>query len=178
VSLSALLQAVRDQLRKEVPLKVSECDIQPDGQPPPGIGRQYVAVHPTGWENDIPQMSRGLSELYAISVTLTMRAPESPRDRIMSELYLKALKGMESIIRRIIIKIHDNYTVLISANKLIDGDDKIVEPLRWASTDAQPRMVGPEWLFSAEEGFKGTAALVMESRFITGRRIQSHTNME
>lgn len=180
MSLSFLLQATRDHLRSELsPVwKQGEIECQPDGRPMPSFGKQYISIHPTSWTpGDIrPELMMGLDEYFSLSVTLTLRAAQKPRDRMMGDLYLDELRGMERISRQIILALHQNFDIITAANTLAShaGDSPLlIEHLRWAGTDASPRSENSEWFFVEPSDDYPVACLVMESRFRDARRVQA-----
>ncbi|HUT88741.1 MAG TPA: hypothetical protein VMY37_04550 [Thermoguttaceae bacterium] len=179
MSLSALLTAVRNQVRNQLKLEKLECGCQLDGHPPPSFGGRYVAVHPTGWGPGDSQIDHGLDEVYRVTCTITMRTPVVPKDRMMDELFLKALSGMETLAREIIAHVHQNYTVMNEANSLIAGDDKLIQPLFWDGCDVPPRPETGAWVWSdSAKDIGHLAALVLPVRFREARRVQDYENME
>jgi hypothetical protein len=156
-----------------------ECDVQPDGQPPPTFGERYLAVHPTGWGPGDTRIDYGLDEVYRVTVTITMRAPKAPRDRLAGEVFLKALTGMEKLARDVVKYLHQNHDVVNVANADIAGTDKLMQPLFWDGTDVPPRQEGGEWVWSdSPDPKRPIAALVLPVHFREARRMQSYGNME
>jgi len=177
VSLSALLTAVQNHLRTQLSLSPDECGVQPDGQPPPFLGKRYIAIHATGWSpGDIQDYGPVLDEVLSLAVTITVRAPKSPRDRITTNIYLKEATGIEAIARSIMLALHSNVTVLSLANaELEDTEYGYTNTLLWQGTDANPRLVGPDWVWSDNPQASPVAALVTTVQFGMARRIQDIT---
>lgn len=185
MSLGAYLQACRDHLRTDLSLSEGECDVQPDGQPPPAFGPRYLAIHGAEWSpGDTTELVTGLDEIIGIDVTYTVRAPKNPQDRVMGgrstgNLYLDSRIGMEKMCQRVMLSIHLNNDLMLMANTFIDGPDKYVEPLRWTGTDPNPITKGPEWVWSDAENLQNMrAAYVMTVRFRRARRLQGSTRYE
>lgn len=191
MSLSALLTAVRNQVRTElsaapISLLSVECDIWPDGQPPPSFGQRYISVHPTAWrKGPSGDFVRGIFEEYSVSCTITRRNPVLPRDRLTTNLFLESLVGLEALAREIMVAVHDNWTVITAANTAISGTDKIIEALWWQDTDPAPVPRGAEWVWStnpeqyiATQGNYSVCAMSLEVRFGTARRAQATSTME
>jgi hypothetical protein len=186
MSLAALLQAVRDQISEELGIASSQCGIQEDGQPNPGMGAPYfVAVHPLAW---VPtergtELIHALDENYSIGVTITKRIRMVPQDRKDEEMLLKSLIGFEKLARRIMVAIHQNYVVLDRANGYVnalhDTNDDIegfIEMLRWRSTQAIPTPHDGSWLW--EDPVDGVASESVTIVFSEARRVQRKTLWE
>lgn len=118
MSVAAICEAVRDQLRKTVGLQQEECDLSLDGKPYPLAGQRWVSVHPGQW--------RGISDDYnlheevSVNVTVTYRIGDTPLDRTANNVWVNYL---EPLTRQIITAIHFNEVqVRIAANTLL-GDE-------------------------------------------------------
>ena len=149
MSLYACLLATRNKLRRE--LKFSDdtvCITDREGRPPASGWNTFVAIHGSSWRPDEPDLNLGLSELYAFSVTLSMRVNGISQDRTGSELYVDENLETEKIIRKIVLAIHQKYDILTEADTLIGAtiDDRMIEPFRWQGGDAVPQFRGSEWL--------------------------------
>lgn len=159
MSLAALLQATRDKLRSSLSIENASCECQDTGQPPPNVGPLYYAIHPLKWaRTDSGEMVSGLDESYGVGVTITKRIAATPRDRVMSEFYLKSLQGFEALARMVMVNIHQRWDLIATANATILAvhtaannnwtPDYFVEPLRWQETDHTPTDQTPLWFWS------------------------------
>lgn len=176
MSLAALLKAMRKNLRAEVPLADSECDVMPDGRPVIGFGKRFVAIHPVRWYPP-GNIVVGLREFHDITCTITQRCLARPKDKFMSDLYLDHLQGLEQLARKITKVVHQSQTLMGVANDWIEGEDWIINPLVWAGTDAAPQVVGADWVGSAGQP-EERAALVVGVHFREAERVQCDTHLE
>jgi hypothetical protein len=186
MSMAALLEACRNQLRENMPVQDAVCDVQEDGQPPPGIGQLYISVHPLGW---FPTTSRELihaiDETYSVGVTVTKRTSGTPRDRRASSIYLDRLWGFEGLTRKVMTILHQSYPLMAEANQIIREHHKtdqtiegFVETLRWQRTDESPTPRDGTWLWadpSSEAEVTGLASESLTIVFSEARRIQRDT---
>jgi hypothetical protein len=190
VSISALLQGVRDELINSVSGCTSKsCGIRGGEGRPPGKygGTIYTAVVPSLWSTGptgIDGLNSGLDEYYAVDLVLSMRTGIIPDDRLMGSAFLDATKGLEPFIRSIMVVMRDyRYTdgvtggVLTRANGLIAGANKIMEPLRWAGNDSQPSPVTPDW-FGASGEDPRAYGWRFGIHYVDARRIQTEANLQ
>lgn len=150
----ALLKAVRDVLRQAAPnglgLANAQCEVMFDGQPTPGCGELFVAVHPGAWmATDI----EGLDEEFDVDITVTVRVAKVPRDEMgVNALVGPTGKSLDEWLEKIRALLHlDSFAdqVLNKANTTIGGTaNGFVEPPRFRR-GSFPEPKGPEW-FSAE----------------------------
>jgi len=184
MSLSACLEAVRDHLRKEVPLRNKECDIEGSGEPTQGTGQFYVAIHPTSWGppgggGGLPHPTDyGLREVYGLSCTISRRTSKSPPGSVTPNFFLNSTKSMEKLARKIMVLIHQNYQLLQRINELADDWDQMATPLQWVGTDAAPTPRGQEWFSEDSPNAPSQTGLSLEVRFASAERIQSYENLE
>ncbi len=152
------------------------CLIMPDGQPPPGCGDVFVAVHQTEYAGD---MMNALNQYFGFGVTLTMRVKEPP-DRVGDALLARRLAGkvgFNARCQQLGTFLHMNWGVMQDANNLLvelAGDANAVygfcEPAQWASAE-QPQLVGGEWFWAPPES--QDVGLKAELRFERCRRLQA-----
>ena len=120
-----------------------------------------------------------MDEVYRLTVTITVRAPKAPRDRIAGGVFLKSLSGAEVLARKVMQYVHQNYDVMNAANALISGADRLVQPLFWDGNDVPPRMETGQWVWSDNpKDMNLVAALVLPVHFRESRRVQSYENLE
>lgn len=175
--MSALLIAVRDQLREKVTLSPDDVRVQPGPEPIPTMGDTFISVYGSGWNAGISDPNRGIDEVFGVACAVTSRMSANPIDRVGEEIYIKGITGLEATCRKIVANVHQNIDVFTEANLLITGDDKFVEFLRWSSTDPSPKTVGADWFFSSDTT-NPDYGLVMEVRFVGARRVQAIANIE
>lgn len=172
--MNELILAVVDFLRSKdgLSLPASECDEQPDGQPPPNAGQVYYAVHEGNWRNNHDEH---LDEYMGVNVTITVKAGFSPKDR-QNIAILRDLRARRANLRR---AIHNNYVLMNLANskltQALGPDNGFVEPLRFRD-GGKPEPRGPEWFFA--EGKNHVEAGVSATlRFENARRVQTNESM-
>lgn len=176
MSLGRLLIATRDHLRAELSLSEDECQVMPGPEPPPACGQKFVSVYGSNWSasaDDVYQ-DQGIYESYDIVCAVTFRSSYVPFDKLGEALYVKRLVGIEDFCRKVMVKVHNSQEI----NTLVDtmlGEDhtthhKMVEYLRWASTDPNPLPVTGSWFNSDETSASG---LVMECRFNQATRFST-----
>jgi hypothetical protein len=152
------------------------CLIMPDGQPPPGCGDVFVAVHPGGTDGD---MMNALDQYLGFSLTLTMRVKEPP-DRVGDQLLARNVArrvGFNARAHQLGIFLHMNWGVLQDANNVLvslAGDVMTVEgfcePAQWASMEV-PTLVGGEWFGASPDS--EDVGLKAELQFERCRRLQA-----
>lgn len=175
MSMSALLTAVRNQLRDDLKIPETDCDIQPNGQPPPTCGQIYYAVHALSHDPETTNPDQWIGEVYNIGITITRRAAAVPTDRRPTETLYKATTGLEARARAVVKNLHMKYDVITDANALISGTDKIQEPLRWQGTDAEPEEVDGTWYHGRPDE---RAGLTLTVRLGGAMRYQTLANLE
>lgn len=178
MSQRALLLAVRDVLRQAAPsglaLANAECEVMFDGQPPPACGERFVAVHPGRWSGEDIE---GLSEVYDVSLTFTIRAAKVPRDRLGINLLVGPTgKSLDELLEAARALLHlDSWAdqVITKANTTIGVNaNGFVEPPRFRD-GGQPEPKGPEW-FCAESGHGGDTPMAIVQTITLGgaKRVQ------
>lgn len=154
MSANAIILGTVDFLRDPtngLGLTASECDEQPDGQPPPSMGQLYYAVSEGEWTCDTTEY---LGESYGIEVTITVRAGVAPADRY-GVMLKRTLRDLAAKVRA---AIHGNDLLRLAANKHIENDsvtvNGFVEPLRFKSA-ARIQVRGQDWFWA--EGYEGSS---------------------
>lgn len=175
--LSALLLAVRNQLRTSLTLDASGCGIQLDAQPPPFFGQQYISIYGTSWK-PTSEVMEGIDENFSLSIALTKRFPYAPKDRVADELYINLVGGMELLIRQINGIVHRSNPIQIATNVIVTAQfssaSKFIEPLVWKGSDSNPTIMNGAWCGSDDEKLMNDpAALLMQTYFGDARRVQS-----
>ena len=190
--IDALLYSVRDGIRAAgFGYGRAECEIMEDGKPPPRCGNFFVSVHggkTTPWKgtND-----NSLSELYSLTVTLTMRVVV-PLDRVGDQQIARNIElvplgqrsGFNHKVDQLRAYLHMNWERVVLVNQTPgSANDNLsawatgtvygfCEPLRWQGTDG-PRLVGGEW-FGAEPDAEDVG-VVADLRLADAKRFQPHT---
>jgi hypothetical protein len=185
MSQRALLLAVRDQLRLAAPdgvgLAPEECEVRPDGRPPPNVGERFVAVSPSYWRGEDIE---GLSEELGCQVTVTVRAARVPDDRFGPYLLVgptgKSLDELLEAIRAVLHLDRSADAVLNRANAIIGaGANGFVEPLRFRE-GGRPDEKRQDW-FEGREGGRvprdTIVAIVQTLTFGGARRVQTIESM-
>ena len=176
-----LMLAVRDQLRREVPLADSECEIELDeGALPATIGKVYVVVAPSGWQpGPCHNASGGVNDLlYGIKVMAIARRPEVPRDRrrdaITGSQFLDSLGSLDDLIDQIFETVDYRYDVINAANTAIqeeiNSDEGFIEPLRFAGMEDPKPLSGES--FGSRSPWAG---MISTLHFHGARRITTKT---
>jgi hypothetical protein len=151
------------------------CDVRDDGQPPPGCGKWFIAVH------QMASRQTGINridEMYSYAITLTGRVT-APLDRIgHAELasQLAAKTGFNRRLHRLKMFLHQNWDVIQLANnnlvEIAEGAEIIYgfcEPGRLDNTE-KPALAGADW-FDAEPTAKDMG-LKAQATFVDIRRFQ------
>ncbi len=173
MSMSALLLAVAAKIKSATGLTDSNVGVQEDGQPPPFAGELYIAVHDGDSANDA---ETSLDETFGVDVTISRRAGFVPKDRVGSELIVKATTGLVARSDAIKVAIHMQYDVIIgganAANTIIGaGANGFEKPLKFRRCTRTQRK-GAEW-FGAEKGQPGGKIKVLS--FDGAQRVQNIT---
>lgn len=175
-TLDALLKAVVQILQAGESWSDRVCGITPgDGRPPPVSGELFIGVEGSSYGRSDPDLNTGIDEICSVSVTIHRRCAFSPYDRLADEVIHKETTGMSAIAYRIMARLHLSYAVTAAANALLPSNPQgFIEPLRWVSTDSQPRLVTGSHYQSADDGTY--AALLMSIRFADARRKRTLEN--
>lgn len=185
MSLAALLQAVRDEIRENLPgINNASCKVSVDAQPDATIGKRFIAIYPTVWRPTGGEVCMGIAEEYGLAVGITFMAGDIPADRT-EDLYLRILWGMESTARKIAALVHQSYEVQARADQIIkdraalEGNpapaNLMTEPLRWLGTDTSPQPKYGDWIYSKETD--KICAYLLNVYFGQASRYQSKENL-
>lgn len=187
MSQRALLLAVRDRLRQPIAdgglaYLAQQCEVMPDGMPPPNAGEFFVAIHEGEWTyTDI----EGLDEIMGVEVTVTMRAAKVPKDRLGTNLLVGPTgKSLYDQLEKIRAKLHmdpgprsasdpSHYPVLALANATIGaGENGFMEPLRFRGPAGKTREVYADWFGAENTPDSSPLGLVRTLIFGGARRVQ------
>lgn len=172
---SAILQSVRDILRAGVPFGKYECEVRVGPEPTAESGQEYCSVYLSGWDPG-PDTDgiESIDEEYRVTVGYSQRIGEFPLDRLGQEVYLKSLKSIEPVVRRIISTIMNNKNeILGSANSyLASGDPPFLTPPVWQGTTSPPKFVFADF-YLAEPEDPLAFGLLSEINFGGCRRMQT-----
>lgn len=167
---TALLLAVRDQIREACNYAPKECEVEFDEMAPATVGEVYVAVIPASWQTgDAGRTSGGVrDEVFGVEVVVIARATRLPRDRSRS-LFIDSLIGINSRCSAIIDAIHADNAVMQRANVLLtEGGDQFCKPLFFESCDGKPHEANGQ-LFASNRN-EQAAGMVRAVRFSGARR--------
>lgn len=102
MSMAFVLKIARDHLRVKLRLKDEECDVQPDGIPPPNGSQIYVALD----ESQVESLSdEHLDERYTIEVYPMINTSKFAHDR-KGDVYVTNLRELDRLERRVLIALH------------------------------------------------------------------------
>lgn len=173
MSESALLRAVRDQIRTHNDFANRQVDVELDETVPPVAGDLYVIVF-TGSQEPGPTHNgnQGASDiLYGVNVSVAMRAPRKPRDR-QRELFIATASSLQTYQNAIMSKVDFQYAVNSAANAYIATEESssegFIEALKFAG--AGPIRRAPAELFSGTPA-EPVAAVIRTMNFRGARRI-------
>lgn len=166
MSMAALLTGTRDWLRSELSYSDNNCDVRPGGKPPASMGQFYVSLEDSGVGSR--EKLQHLEEIYSITVYVTRRTGEQPRDRTQA-IYLAATTGLDARCRAILTKIHRNFDLMTSINELITDDGDLFQLPLFYQGVAGPQFMGPDWAASVNDT---DSFLVKALRFGGALRVQ------
>lgn len=186
MSMRCLLLAVRDHLRGTssggMGLLPTQCEICLDGQPPADCPEFFVGIHPGPWGAiDI----EGLYEQFSIQVTVSVREPKMPDDRLWRLMVLSAdpadtagkrsLYGLcESIRAALHLDVGGDRILNLMNSYLGASVNGLVEPLRFQS-GGTPMRKGPDWFSSDDEAT--LCGLAQTMSFSSAGRVQTIESM-
>jgi hypothetical protein len=176
MSESALIRAVRDQIRTHADFDAKHANVELDEQAPSIAPDRYVMVIPAGVEPGPTLATSGtvIDKLYSIEVSLALRAPKKPRD-YERDLFIALTDSWEVYRRSIESKVDFAYAVIDAANTLMIAEgtatgvcDTFIKPLRFNGLGRFRN--APAELFA---GFPGEtqAAIIRTIRFTGARRL-------
>ena len=189
MSESALLRAVVTEIRahnSSATYLARQVEVEIDEFAPATVGDLYILVIPAGVEagpthsesGGLASSSGWIDRLHSVDVSIVLRAPKKPRDRLRE--FLTDFRGTTSVGAQfarhelnIGEQIDFNYAVTTTANALILAEsgsaDGFIEPLRFASLG--PIREAPAEVFAGMPG-EGAAALIRTIRYRGARRIE------
>jgi len=178
----AILEAVRDLLRTNIPLRNDFCDNQPSGKPPARSGQYYVSVFPLGVQyGGSADQHLGIDRKHGIGLGITQRTGVVPDDRLLREALFQA-KGALTLAEECDRVIRANrYAMLDTASAAFTGTwtaGKLCEPLQLTGSSWKAVKKGPEW-FSAAPPTKPERAMCqdfgmyVEVRYTGARYLES-----
>ena len=196
MSLAAYAIAVRNHLRSNLTEfysttleKNTNCRVMEDEKPVPNCGQEFIAIYGNAHHPGQTRMMTGIEELYDITVAVTLRVANVPKDRRGEASYVDDPNDsfttpwmtLEERCREIIGMLDKNYTVLLAANQFFTADNGFTEPLLWLSTDAKPKLVGADHFYAHHEQIPGSDdvfGMLMEIRFGEAVRLQETANFD
>ena len=167
---SLILQGVVNRLRSCCGYSESECEVELDEQFPAIVDDLYVAVIPAGITPGPRHNTAGriFDYLYAVSVVIVQRTRNIARDR-QRNVMLARMDSLAAEISKIDPVLDFNYDTMNAINATIDdGQQGLVEPLRFQTADARPRVVSPD-LFASNQTQQ--AGLMRSFTYGAARRI-------
>jgi len=133
-----------------------------------------VGIGCASWEpGDTNETNPGLHEILGIQCTITKKITNLPVSSLNDVTY-DVIRGVYAIARKVMLAVHDSWTLLGYANAHLAGDSFITTP-KWRYTSPQPRLEGPEWLYAEGQGNAGSTCLVVDVKFGGVERIQCST---
>ncbi len=146
MSATAILQATRDHLRKELGLEPGECQVRPGWEPPHLFGNIFFSVWLSEQIIAVNNPDDAFHESFRLSVSITIPSRKSAPGEQMDRFYLDQVDGLSAAQDKVRRKIDLNYDLLTKANAYLlkqnqEDEQGFVVPLRWESQDAVPRPV-------------------------------------
>lgn len=176
MSQAAYMNQAVDLIRQLTGFAELGADVTIDGQPHPGAGQWFYAVHPGEWSG--ASEDADLDEYIGFLVTLSLKVGFSPKDRI-GRKYIETQKGFEKNFRRVIVPpgLHRNDSLMNAVNVQILADDPVAsqgfcEPALFLGMSGPPEFKGAEWFTSAEDTKFAYAGMAQTAVFGKARRVQ------
>jgi hypothetical protein len=174
MSESALVRAVRDQIRASSSITDRQCDVELDEIAPPTAGDVYILVMSAGTEagpsHNANQGARDI--LYSVDVSIALRAPKVPRDR-QRKLFIALTQSYEVYSGYVMDQVDFKYPVNDAANAYILAEtastDVFIEVLKFANSSRF--RLAPAGLFLATTG-EQVAAVIRTIHFRGARRLE------
>ena len=188
MSMSVLLQAVRDRLKAALAIDDTKIDINENGKPPAFSGEEFWVVHPGAFNNTSVQ---SLDERYDVSVTVSRRTEYAPDDR-SEDWLVKVNTGLYDRIAIARAALHMDYPTLdLCGGTKSDGvtfwtggqtyslSNAVMgfrEPLFFSLAHV-PADKGPEWFWADPAGEDGNqvSGTAVQIDFLGARRTQNIT---
>lgn len=176
---SALLEAVRDQIRSVLNIKDRQCEIEFDDDEIPAIvGDLYIIVMPGTIQPGPRHDSSGgvMDRIFSVDVSVVIRATAKPADR-RREIFNANLGSINARLQAVFDAIDFSYVTMNAANVIIQANESssegFTEPLRFAGAGRIRPVPG--------ETFKGggnekVAGLIRRMSYGGARRIKTRTN--
>ena len=183
MSQRVLMKAVRDWLRQApaTPIQngglvggaaktASSVDVMFDGQPPPGCGEAFVAVHEGDWSNQATY-DEGREDFIGVEITVTRRTAFAPQDRAVIAL-CDAADALDQICDQVVAIVHGNYGIMNNANTTLGGSvNGFVRPLFFRNAGkSAPK--GPDWFSASAEGHRVEVGVARTLSFGGAQRVQ------
>lgn len=174
MSESALLKAVRDQIRTHDAFRDRQVNVELDEDVAPSVvGDLYVAVIPAGQtpgpHNDVARFASDI--IYSVDVCVIMRAPKVPRDR-QRDILIATTASLEVYEVAIRSKVDFQEAVNVAADAYILAEtgstDVFVEMLKYHGCGRIRR--APAELFAGTPG-EPVAAIKRTYHFRGARRL-------
>lgn len=174
-----LLTAVRDRIRAHAAYESQHCDVEYDELAPAVAPDLYIIVWPgAGEAGDLHSGGRTIDDLYAVNVSIALRAPKKPRDR-KRDLVIELTKSFYVHEKQVRAQLDFDYTTITNANNqmITDGEatgtcDTFIEPLRYNGRGNIRN--APAEIFGGTQG-EPIAALIRTIRFSRARRLVSRS---
>lgn len=164
MSLSALTRAVRNHLRTNLTNfydsdnllfpgrqelnRKNNCRVMPDHHPVADCGQEFIAIHGSELRPTETDFGVAIEESFGLTVSVTRKISRVPK-RHRGELgyildddeFTIDWTSIEARCRQIVGMVDKNYTLMQTANSLMDVRHPFIEPLRWLGTDPAPKQV-------------------------------------
>jgi hypothetical protein len=167
----AILQGVRDVLRRKLSLQDNQCDCEPDEQIPSIASDYYYAVIPAGVApGPTHNSSGGVHDfVHSVQVLCIARKLEA-RDK--SRIFLDGLANVNDMIANVILAIDWQHDCLSYINHVLETIKKGASPFtggsvpRMTRIDSKPKPVTAPLYGGQSIGGKGTTPYVGMARSI------------
>lgn len=156
MSISLVLQGVRDYLRAEYQWRQNECAVTTNAEPIPTAGDFFIGVEQVGVETG-QEATDSLKEAFTVEVGVWRRAGSRPPDRfgelrMPSDLYLANMHTLHELQRKVVVSsagaggLHKNYRFRTFVNSLfglpnLDDGPEFTTPLYWLGGALRPEGV-------------------------------------
>lgn len=142
---NALLKSVRAILRETLRMTDTNCEIEPDDNIPAIAGDEYVAIVPGGMVPGPRHNSSGgiWDTLFSFRVVVYHRMAHIPRDR-RRNVFLDRSTGLNARLNEAMAVLDFSNALIAEATAELNRNTptgQFVEPARFASVDAQPRLI-------------------------------------
>lgn len=167
MSMKHLMDSAVTLMRTTLEIPENQCGKKILGRPSASCGQVYYAVHQGTWTN---QDDLCLEELMGLQITITMRLPVRPQDKLGDTIGTE----IEVLAERIALFFHMNYDHINAANTLIGAESNgFVEPLKFRNCTI-PEVKTAEWFWSDQEGLAGVAITI---NFDGAKRVRTLANL-